>query len=224
MGFLNTPPPHQTIPVNHIYLNAPLIWRLLLSYTLNTPPDWSIPSLHVSLNAPLIWRFLLSYTLNTPDHWGSSYFSNSPRLGDSGLSYTYTYIHIYIFKHTSHLSIPAIIYLKHPLHWANPAIIYLRHARPVVFIIYLKHAPRLGDSGSSKILNRPPSFGDSGSHTFHTPDQLGSSYILNTLPQWAIPVYFIYLSTPLIWRFRLSYILDTPDQWGSSYILDTPPD
>ena len=126
-----------------------------------------------------------------------------PRLGDSGLSYTYTYIHIYIFKHAPHLAIPAIIYLKHRPHWPIPAIIYRRHARPVEFIIYFKHAPRLGDSGSSYILNRHPSFGDSGSHTFHTPDQLGSSYILNTPPQWAIPVYHIYLNMPLIWRFRL---------------------
>ena len=33
------------------------------------------------------------------------------------------------------------------------------------------------------------------SYTLHTPDQSGSSYILNTPPHWLIPVYHVCLNT-----------------------------
>ena len=47
---------------------------------------------------------------------------------------------------------------------------------------------------------------------------------LKHAPDWAIPVHhhiyiYIYINTPLIWRFRLPYTFNTPDQWSSN----TPP-
>ena len=126
---------------------------------------------------------------------------------------------------------------------AIPVIIYLQHARPVGFIIYLKHPPPLDDSGLSHIFRNAPHLAIPApytlntipvfhiyiyiilpriwrfrlSYTFNTPDQWGSSYILNILkhpPHWTIPVYHIYLETYLIWRFGLSYTLNTPPDWA----------
>ena len=114
-------------------------------------------------------------------------------------------------------------------------ITYPKHAAHLAIpaVIYLKdpRPPRLGDASSSwvssYILNTPPNGAIPVYHTYlNTPLiwRFRLSYTLNKPPDWAIPVHHIYLNTPLIWRFRVSYTFNTPDQGGSSYILNTPPD
>ena len=202
-GFIYLTPPHWALPVHHIYIfkHAPHLAIPAIIYLKHAPGLGDSGSSYIFKHAPHLAIPGIN-TFNTPDQCGSSYILNTPPLGASGSSY--------IFKHVTHFSIPAIIYLKHapppphgaipvyhtylntPLIWrfrpsytlnmppdwaipvhhihaphlAIPAIIYLQHARPVGFIIYLKHPPN-----------------------------------------WALPVHHIYLNTPLIWRFRLSYIL-----------------
>ena len=83
-------------------------------------------------------------------------------------------VHHIIFKHAPHLVIPAVIYLK--------------------------HAPRLGDAGSSCIFNHAPHLAIPAIIDLkHARPGGVPSYILNTPPHWTIPVYHTYLDTPLIW-------------------------
>ena len=76
----------------------------------------------------------------------------------------------------------------------------------VLVLIYPKHAPLFGNSGSTYILNTPPSCGDSV-----------SSYIWNTPPHLAIPVQHI-LNTPS----HLAIHAPSCGDSGSPYILSCP--
>ena len=61
-------------------------------------------------------------------------------------------VHHIIFKHAPDLAIPAVIYLKHAPRLGDAGSSYMfKHAPHLAFpaIIDLKHAPRLGDAGSS---------------------------------------------------------------------------
>ena len=134
---------------------------MFLSYTFNTPDQWG--SSHI-LNTPFIWRFRLSYILKTPApppppapigrcqfFMGFIIYLKHPRppWGDSGLSY--------IFKHAPHLAIPVHhIYLNTPLIWRFRLSYTFNTPDQGGFVIYLKHAPRLGDSGSSFSFKHAP--------------------------------------------------------------------
>ena len=139
------------------------MWRFrFIIYLKHGPIVLAIPVHHISQTRARMCRFRLiihpsfgvsgsSYILNTSFHLAIPihhiYLKHALSYGDSGLSYILNRFRAhssYILNKPPHLKIRICISYTHCLIWRFR------------LIIYLKHAPSSGDSGSSYILDTPP--------------------------------------------------------------------